>query len=104
MRLDSLKNFSPTTKMICLAALAAIWLAGYGLLGQGQTADTVLRNGKILTVDNNFSTAEAVAITGNKITAVGSEADVMKAAGPNTKVIDLKGRTVIPGLIDTHAH
>ena len=102
--ISSLKTFSPTTKMICLVAIAALWLAGYGLLGQGQTADTVLRNGKILTVDNNFSTAEAVAITGNKITAVGSEADVMKMAGPNTKVIDLKGRTVIPGLIDTHAH
>jgi len=69
-----------------------------------QPADIVLRNGKILTVDEGFSIAQAVAITGNKFAAVGQDADVMKQAGPNTQVIDLKGRTVIPGLIDTHLH
>jgi predicted amidohydrolase YtcJ len=69
-----------------------------------QQASIVLHNGKVLTVDPNFSTAEAVAITGNKITAVGRSQDVLQQAGPNTLKIDLKGRTVVPGLIDTHLH
>jgi predicted amidohydrolase YtcJ len=69
-----------------------------------QPADLILHNGKILTVDANFSTVQALAVTGNKFTAVGNDADVLKLAGPNTKNIDLKGRTVVPGLIDTHLH
>lgn len=88
--------------------LRAIFMAATLLVtGQqvrAQSADLVLHNGKILTVDDKFSTAEAVAITGNKITAVGNNADVLKTAGPNTPKIDLKGKTVVPGLIDTHTH
>jgi predicted amidohydrolase YtcJ len=67
-------------------------------------ADLILHNGKVLTVDASFSTAQAVAVTGNTITAVGSDADVLKLSGPNTQVIDLKGRTVTPGMMDTHRH
>ena len=69
-----------------------------------QNADMILHNGKILTVDKSFSTAEAVAVSGNKILAVGSNADVLKLKGPSTEVIDLKGKTVVPGLIDSHRH
>ena len=69
-----------------------------------QQADLILHHGKIVTVDGNFSIAEAVAISGNKILAVGSSADILKLAGPATQVIDLKGRTVVPGLVDTHRH
>ena len=69
-----------------------------------QPADIVFHNGKILTVDANFSTAEAVAVRGRQIAAVGTNAQVLALAGPNTQKIDLKGRTVIPGLIDTHSH
>ena len=98
-RRSSLDSFSRWAILCSLCAIAAALPA----LAQ-QKADVVLRDGKILTVDSNFSTAEAVAISGNRITAVGSDADVMKTAGPNTKVIDLKGRTVVPGLIDTHRH
>jgi predicted amidohydrolase YtcJ len=79
-------------------------LLGVIPLSAQRPADIVLRNGKILTVDANFSTAQAVAVQGRRIAAVGANADVMKLAGPNTLVIDLKGRTVIPGLIDTHLH
>jgi predicted amidohydrolase YtcJ len=82
--------------------LSAIFAAT--LFGQGQQADIVLYNGKILTVDNNFSTAEAVAVAGKKIVAVGKNDDIRKLAGPNAQVIDLKGKTVVPGLIDTHRH
>ena len=69
-----------------------------------QTADTVLINGKVLTVDAQFSIREAVAIRDGKITAVGTTTDVRKLAGAQTRVIDLQGRTVIPGLIDSHLH
>jgi len=69
-----------------------------------QSADTVLLNGKILTVDKQFSTREAVAVREGKIAAVGNNAEIRKLAGPQTRVIDLQGRTVIPGLIDSHIH
>jgi predicted amidohydrolase YtcJ len=71
---------------------------------QASVPDYILHNGKILTVDSSFSTAEAVAVTGNQITAVGSNEAVLRVTGPGTEVIDLRGRTVIPGLIDTHVH
>src|SRR3954470_3932261 len=67
-------------------------------------ADLVLMNGKIVTVDDRFTIAQALAITGQRIVAVGSNADMQKLAGLQAKTIDLKGRTVIPGLIDNHAH
>ena len=69
-----------------------------------QSADTVLVNGKILTVDNQFSTREAIALRDGKIMAVDSTVEVRKLAGPQTRVIDLQGRTVIPGLTDSHMH
>src|SRR5687767_9290145 len=69
-----------------------------------QTPNYIFHNGKVLTVDNNFSIAQAVAVTGNQITAVGTDAAVLTTAGQTTQKIDLKGRTVIPGLIDTHRH
>ena len=67
-------------------------------------ARLVLVNGKIVTVDERFSVAEAVAIDGDRITATGSTADVLAGAGPGAEVADLAGRTVIPGLIDNHNH
>jgi predicted amidohydrolase YtcJ len=69
-----------------------------------QNADTVLVNGKVVTVDEQFSIREAIAIREDKIVALGTTADVRKLAGPSSKVIDLQGRTVIPGLIDSHMH
>jgi predicted amidohydrolase YtcJ len=69
-----------------------------------QTADTILVNGKIVTVDAPSSVREAIAIRGGKIVSVGTSAEVRKLAGPQSRVIDLQGRTVIPGLIDSHLH
>jgi predicted amidohydrolase YtcJ len=69
-----------------------------------QTADTILTNGKIITVDQQFSIQEAVAVRDGKILSVGKTADIRKLAGPNTRLIDLQGRTVVPGLIDSHLH
>ena len=67
-------------------------------------ADTILLNGKIVTVDDRFTIAQGVAIRGERIVAVGKNADVLELQGRGTKIVDLKKRTVIPGLIDNHAH
>jgi predicted amidohydrolase YtcJ len=72
--------------------------------GQQAAVDTVLTNGKIITVDDRFSIAQAVAIRGDRFVAVGSNQDITRLAGPNTRRIDLGGKAVIPGLIDAHAH
>jgi len=69
-----------------------------------QDTDTVFVNGKILTADAAFSTQQALAVRDGKITAIGTTAQIRKLAGAKTKVIDLDGRTVIPGLIDSHMH
>ncbi len=66
--------------------------------------DTVLTNGKIITVDNTFSIAQAVAIRGDRFVAVGTNQDITRLAGANTRRIDLGRKAVIPGLIDAHAH
>ena len=67
-------------------------------------ADLVLRNGKIITVDRDFSVKQAVAIRDGRFVAVGSDRDVRVLTTRRTRVIDLGGRTVIPGLIDSHIH
>jgi predicted amidohydrolase YtcJ len=68
------------------------------------SADIVLRGGKIVTVDRDFSIAEAVAVQGDRIMAVGKDGDIAALIGPATRVIDLGGKTVIPGLHDSHIH
>ena len=70
----------------------------------GQPGVTVLVNGKILTMDPRFSTAKAIAIRDGRIAAVGSSSELRKMVGKQGRVIDLAGRTVIPGLIDSHMH
>jgi hypothetical protein len=66
--------------------------------------DVILINGKIVTVDPNFTVASAVAIRDGKMLAVGSTDEIEKMAGASTERIDLGGKTVIPGLIDNHTH
>ena len=68
------------------------------------TVDTILHNAKILTVDGNDSIRQAIAISGNRIRAVGSDADILPLAGAGAKALDLRGHTVIPGIVDIHAH
>ena len=67
-------------------------------------ADLILTNGRIVTVDEEFTIAEAIAVRGERIVQVGSSEDVAKVKGDDTQVIDLGGKMVIPGLIDSHVH
>ena len=67
-------------------------------------ADIILTNGKIITVDPAFTIAQAIAIAGDRILAVGPDAAMAAMASPATRVVDLKGKAVIPGITDGHAH
>lgn len=77
---------------------------GDGKKPAAETADKVYVNGKIITVDAKNSVAQAVAVKSGKILAVGSVANINKLKGSQTVVVDLGGKTVIPGLIDGHSH
>ena len=69
-----------------------------------EPADLVLRGCKVATVDADFSIHEAIAVKGDKIIFVGSNKDIDQYISPETKVIELEGKLVLPGLIDSHAH
>ncbi len=90
------------------AALVSLVQAGLQMVSAGaaqaQIADTVLFNGKVLTADADFSVKEAVAIEHGRVLGTGSSQDMRKLAGTNARLIDLGGRTVIPGLTDGHIH
>ena len=90
-------------KFVCFCALGLLGLALAGP-GGAQTADIILVHGKILTLDDHFSVREALAVSEGRIAALGRSNDIMKLAGRKTRVVDLRGRTVIPGLIDSHIH
>ena len=67
-------------------------------------ADVIFHNGKVITVDARDTVAEAAAITGNRVSAVGAEAEVLRAKGEGTRVVDLAGRALLPGFNDAHTH
>ncbi len=73
-------------------------------LAAGEPPDVIYYNGKVITVWDAKPIAEAVAIRGNRFASVGSNGDVLKTAGAGTKKIDLKGRAVMPGMIESHTH
>ena len=78
--------------------------ASFALHAQQPAPDLILTNGKIITVDERFTIAEAVAVQADRITATGSNQEIARLAGPGTRRIDLQGRAVVPGLIDNHMH
>jgi predicted amidohydrolase YtcJ len=69
-----------------------------------QPADLIFHHGKIVTVDPQFHIVDSIAIGGDRIVAAGTYAETSKLAGPQTRQIDLKGKTVLPGLTDSHVH
>jgi len=87
--------------MVLVGALVGISMS---LDAQQASPDMILTNGKIITVDDRFSVAQAVAIRGDRIVAVGTNQDISRLAGPNTQRVDLRGKAMVPGLIDNHAH
>jgi predicted amidohydrolase YtcJ len=87
-------------RVLCLLAL----VLSIPLSASAQAPDTIFINGKIVTLDARSTLATGLAVTNGRIAATGSSDDVRKLAGPSTRVIDLRGRTVIPGLIDSHLH
>lgn len=74
------------------------------LIASAQTADIIFTNGKIFTSDTNKLYVQALAIKGNKIIATGTNAEILKLSGKNTKKIDVNGKTIVPGLNDAHDH
>jgi len=84
--------------------IVLLLLTSVALYAQQLPPDVILTNGKIITVDERFSIVQALAISGDRIIATGSNQTVAALAGPNTRRIDLKGRAVVPGLIDNHMH
>lgn len=74
------------------------------MLAAEEPATVILHHGKIVTVNPEFVIAEAIALRGERILAVGSDEEMLKLAGKETQIIDLDGKTVLPGLIDSHTH
>lgn len=85
------------------AALGAI-VTVHAAAAQQSRADLVLLHGDLFTVDSQHPRAQAIAVSGNRIAAVGTDAEIQQWVGPKTRVVDLQGRLAIPGFIDGHGH
>lgn len=81
----------------CCFSMAALAL-------QAAEADLILHGGKVATVDDRFSIHQAIAVRDGRVTDVGRNEDVLKRRGPRTQVVDLRGKFVLPGLMDSHVH
>src|SRR6266853_3389873 len=90
--------------LLLISELASVPMLEGPLGAQTPAPDLILVNAKIYTVDPAFSTAEAAAIANGRFTSVGASAQVRRLAGPKTRIIDLGGKTIVPGLADNHLH
>jgi hypothetical protein len=97
------KPGSPSSHLAGSLAVALSFASSAGI-ASAQTADTVLFNGKVLTVDKDFSVQQALAVDHGRVLASGTSVAMRKLAGDKARLIDLGGRTVIPGLTDGHIH
>lgn len=84
--------------------ISGITLLAFCLVSRAGSPTLIVHNGKIVTVDKQFSVAEAMAVEGQTIKAVGLNDEIRRLAGPDTDFLDLKGNMVLPGLIDSHVH
>jgi predicted amidohydrolase YtcJ len=87
-----------------IAGFLALVSLGCHSVAADPPADLILHHGKIFTVDKAFTIASAIAVRDGRIIGVGKDADVLATRGEKTQVIDLAGKTVLPGLIDSHVH
>ena len=92
------------TRCLALTALLALPFLSIAANAQAPSPDAILVNGKVVTLDRTSSVMQAIAIRDGKILATGSDAEIRRLAGVRTQVIDLGGRTAIPGLMDSHLH
>jgi len=99
MSVCGVRRVCPGAVAVALAAIVSLASAACAA-----PAERIIRGGAIVTVNPAQPTAEAAAVAGGKIIAVGSEADVMRLKGPATEVTDLAGKTLVPGFIDGHSH
>ncbi len=90
--------------VLSLLACGAVVIAAGQLPSAQSAADTIYFNGHIVTMWADHPVVEALAVRGDRFVAVGAAADVRALAGPTTALVDLRGRTVLPGLIDSHTH
>src|SRR6185295_16866610 len=91
-------------RLLVAGAMSVLLCAGAFVRAQQPAPDLILTNGKIITVDDKFTIAQAVAVKGDRIVAVGTNKQIGQMAGAATRRIDLRGRAVVPGLIDNHMH
>src|SRR5215470_9322240 len=92
------------TSRLALIPVLAVTAGIAPACAQAPAADTILANGKVITLDGASSIVQALAIRDGKVLAIGASADIRQRADARTKLIDLDGRTVVPGLMDSHIH
>jgi predicted amidohydrolase YtcJ len=97
---------SPLTRLLSIILLVGLALstAGNAIAEQHPIPDTIFVNGHFLTMDDSSNVVQAVAVQDGKVLATGKSSEIRKLADKSTKVIDLGGKTVIPGMIDSHTH
>jgi len=93
-----------TNRRLTLGIILASFSFAAPRLAAAQSADLIVTNARIYTVDENRPVVEAMAIRDGRVVATGPQRGIMTMRGPNTRVLDLNGRTVIPGMIDAHVH
>ncbi len=102
MKRQTLEKMIPALIFLLVAALAGT--TGCGRPAPEEAADLVLTGGNVVTMDSGLPTAQAIAVKGDRILAVGTDAEIEAFVGDATEVISLDGKTVVPGLIDAHVH
>jgi predicted amidohydrolase YtcJ len=98
-----MKLFTQAFIVIVLAAVGLLAVKGRGSEAQ-TTADVVFKNGNVYTVNSSRPKAEAIAVKADRIVFVGSDREAQRYIGKTTRVVDLQGKTVVPGLTDAHQH
>ncbi|MEE4638206.1 MAG: amidohydrolase [Wenzhouxiangella sp.] len=91
-------------KALFLNSLMAALVLSWATFSAAEVADTIYHNGPVITLDDDLPLAEAVAVKDGRILAVGTQADVMALAGDNTRLMDLEGKTLVPGFVESHGH
>ncbi len=99
-----LVNVPAAKRVWLIGAVLGLMVAGFAGSAAAAAPEAIYFNGKIVTLDAAGSTADAVAVQDGKILKVGGADEIKKLAGPSTRLIDLGGKTVVPGLIDAHCH